>query len=386
MSSRARWALIAVAVVAMVAAVIYVTTARTDAPSATGPVKVGSILILSGQYASYGEQFRDGASLAVARANEEGSARPIEIRFMDSGGAKEKAREILRTMHDRDGIRYLADIMGSPLTLDAAPEFTKLRMLTLSGTSTAPDLSWKGGPYFFRVVPSDGAASEQASTWALSRGFKRAVVLHDTDDWGSGLTSALERVYTAAGGEIAARLQCAKGFQLFPSLVSQVAAAKPDVVFLFVYPREAGLFLKEARAAKLAVPVIGTDNFTGSEMRDLAGDALEGAMYVLPASSSKGGRAYDDLVHRYRAKTGRTDDPPLFVVTGYDVATILADVARRFGDDTTAAAEYLRKTTFDGASGKIAFTKTGDPAVQSYQRLVVQRTDDGTLKAVPVAQ
>lgn len=384
MNSRTRLGLI-VASLVIVAALVYVTTTKRRTPQAPETaLRIGSILILSGEYASYGEQFRDGASFGVERANEQTTARRVEIRFVDSGGVKEKARELVRTMHDRDGIRYLADIMGSPLTLDAAPEFNRLRMLTVSGTSTAPDLSWQGGKFFFRVIPSDGVASEQAAAWALSRGWKRAVILHDTDDWGAGLTAALTRTYTRSGGTIAASIECPKGFQLFPSLVAQVAAAKPDVIFLFVYPREAGLFVKEARTARVSTPIMGTDNFTGEEMRDLAGTSLEGVMYVVPGGTQRG-PAYADLLSRYRARTKRNDDPPLFVVTGYDVATILADVARRFGEDTTAAAEYLRSHTFSGASGDIAFTPTGDVVVRGYQRLVVSRGPDGSLAPQPAA-
>lgn len=381
MNSRTRLGLIVGALI-IAGALIYVTTAKRAPQGPAGAIRIGSILILSGEYASYGEQFRDGAVLGAARANEERGARPVEIQFVDSGGVKEKARELVRTMHDRDGIRYLADIMGSPLTLDAAPEFNRLKVLTMSGTSTAPDLSWKGGDYFFRIVPSDGVASEQVAAWALSRGWKKAVVLHDTDDWGTGLTAALTRAYAAGGGTIAASLECPKGFQLFSSLAAQVAAAKPDVIFLFVYPREAGLFVKEARAAKLSTPVMGTDNFTGQEMRDLAGSALEGAMYVIPGSTQHG-PAFDDLRRRYQASGKHKDDPSLFVMTGYDVASILAEVARKFPDDTAAATAYLRSHTFAGASGTISFLKNGDTAVSGYQRLVVTREANGTLSPKP---
>lgn len=369
--------------VVIAAALVYVLTTTRSGRELRDAIRIGSILILSGQYASYGEQFRDGATLGIARANEDSAARPVEIRFFDSGGLKEKARELLLTMHDRDSIKYVADVMGSALTLDAAPELNRLKMLTVSGTSTAPDLSWKGGPFFFRIIPSDGVASEEIAKWALTRGLSRAVVLHDTDDWGAGLAAALTRAYTEGGGQIASSINCPKGFQLFASLAAQVGAARPDVIFLFVYPREAGLFLKQARASNVNAPVMGTDNFTGREMRDLAGPAIEGASYVVPGTTIHG-PAYDEFLRRYKTLPGKTGDPSLFELTGYDVATILADVGRRYPNDTEAAIGYLHAHTFGGASGEIAFGKNGDVIVRGYQRVVVTKGADGAF--TPVVQ
>jgi branched-chain amino acid transport system substrate-binding protein len=372
-SGRTRNTILGVVATLLVLIVVYVTVVpRKDR---SGKVRVASLLILTGEYQSYGEQFRDGASLAARQHSN------IELVFYDTQGEKQKAVELVKTLHDRDGIMYLADIMGTAMARESSEAFNERKMLVVSGVNTGPDLARRGGGFFFRIIPSDAVAAQQVVQWALEMNLRRAAVVYDTDEWGSGLRAEIEAKFPAGGGTLLGTVDCSKGFQLFSPLVARIKALNPEVVFLVVYPREAGLFLKEAARQGLSATFMGTDNFTGDELKQNAGAALQGALFVVPGEEtrSKEYEAFAGLFHKSYGK-----EPALFSLMGYDVVNIVADVAARFKLDTAAAARYLRSATYRGASGTITFTEGGDRRVQqNYRRMVYRQGASGAFDAVP---
>jgi branched-chain amino acid transport system substrate-binding protein len=373
MSARTKNTILGIIATVLVLLVVYITVVpRKDS---SGKVRVASLLILTGEYQSYGEQFRDGATLAARQQT------GIELVFYDTQGEKGKAVDLVKTLHDRDGIMYLADIMGTPLVRESSEAFKERKMLVVSGVNTGPDLPRKGGGFFFRIIPSDAVAAQQLVRWALEMNLRRAAVVYDTDEWGSGLRGEIEAGFPSAGGTILGTADCSKGFQLFSPLVARIKAMNPDVVFLVVYPREAGLFLKEAARQGLSARYMGTDNFTGDELKQQAGGSLKDVLFVVPGDEVRPPE-YETFAQLFQRTYGK--EPGLFSVMGYDVVNIVADVTSRFKRDTLAAARYLRSTTYRGASGTIMFTESGDRRVlQDYRRMVYRRRAPGSFEAVP---
>lgn len=363
---------LALVVVSILAAYLY----YRESSSSTQKATIGSILILSGDFQSYGEQFRDGVALAEQVVEADGEGPEIDVLIFDSQGLKRRAIELVETLNERYHVSYIADIMGTGLALEAAPTFNERQMLVLSGVNTGPELTSKGGSYFFRLIPSDGVASVQLAEWATELGYKEAAVVHDTDEWAMGLMAELKRAFGNKGGRVISEVECPKGFELFGPLVSRVKAGSPEVVFLLLYPREAGLFLKEGARQGLGSAFMGTDNFTGQEVVEHAGDAAEGVLFVLPGEGPKEtNEVYDRFRQEFRQKYGEEREPELFSITGYDVLMILADLQERFGTDTTAAAEFLSGATYRGASGEVQFDENGDLKVGQYRRMIFKNID-----------
>jgi branched-chain amino acid transport system substrate-binding protein len=187
----------------------------------------------------------------------------------------------------------------------------------MSGVDTGPDLTATLTPAFFRIIPSDTVAAKQLALWAQARRETKGAIVFLNDTWGSALKKELERSYAAAGGTIVATQEVGQGQDVFRPVVAALAQKSPQVVFLFVHPREAALLIAEARRQALSASFIGTDNLTGAEFASLGGAAVEGAGYVVPGGPTST-PARQNLLARYQAKFGAGKEPPLFTVMGYD--------------------------------------------------------------------
>lgn len=356
---------ILVIVIALILIVTLVQKRTSDSQ-----VRIGSVPILTGEYKSYGEQFRDGALLAIKEINASDQGKKAELIVYDSEGNKDLALEKLKALKERDKIKFIADIMGSGIALNAMPYVNQNKMLVISGVNTGPEFTANGGPYFFRIIPSDGVASQQLAKWALELGYKNAAIVHATDVWGTGLETVLEKTYTDLGGKLVLIKDSDQKQTIFKPIVSELIEKNPDVIFLILYPREAGLFLKEAQKQGLKSRFMGTDNFTGSELAQMGGDAVTGVMFVLPSTEKDKSEKYTRFLSLYQKTYNTTKEPTLFNLMAYDCVQLLAKVIKDSKGDVEKAREILTTINYDGITGKISFDKNHDVVVKDYARKI----------------
>lgn len=355
--------------VVVISVVLFITLRqRTNTGS---PIRLGSVLILTGDFKSYGEQFRDGAKLAVDEINRANAGTPqLEISFYDSEGNKDLAVEKLKTIKERDGTNFVVEVMGSGLALNALPFITENKMLVLSGVNTTPDLSTKGSPYFFRIIPSDGIASEQLARWAIDAGYKKAAIVYATDTWGTGLKGVLENTYKSLGGTLVFVKDSEQKQTIFQPIVTELKEKSPDVVFLVMYPTEAGLLLKEAQKQGLRTKFMGTDNFTGAELAQIGGAAVDGVMFVQPISEKSQSPAVQKFRDAYTKTYGGDKEPSLFTIMGYDCVQLMVKTIKEADGDVERAKDILAAAEYDGVSGRIAFDQNHDVKVKDYVRRI----------------
>ncbi len=367
----------------LAAALVVALVATALLRSTRGNLTIGSVLVLTGEYKSLGEQIRDGQLIAAEELNADPArSRKIELLFQDSQGDKDLALEKVKSLQ-ADGVRFIGEIFGSGPALNCLPFIANNDMVLVSGVDTGPDLTVTTDPklsgivpskHFFRIIPSDTAAAHQLVRWAIDRGETKAAVVFLNDTWGSALKNALERSYKAAGGTIVATQEVGQGQDVFQPVVAALASESPQVVFLFIHPREAALLLVEARKRGLQARFAGTDNLTGSEFADLGGQAVEGVGYVAPGTPERTA-AWHELSRRYQQKFGAGKEPPLFTVMGYDAIHVLVRGVDTGDGDVNRAITALEQTKYEGASGPISFDGNHDVIVRDYQRMVYKPVD-----------
>lgn len=380
MSSKSRIALFIVVVVAAIGLTLLVTIGRRN--RFPNKIRMGSVLFLTGDAKSYGEQFRDGAQLAVNELNSSGQG-PVEIIYYDSEGNKDLAVEKLQALRERDKINFIAEIMGSGVALNTLPYITQNKMLTLSGVNTSADFTAKPSPYFFRIIPSDGVAAIQVAKWAIDSGYKKGAIVYSTDTWGTGLKGVLEKAYSDLGGELVGVKDSEQKQSIFQPTVSELRTRAPDVVFLVMYPREAALLLKESKKQGFKTHFMGTDNFTGSELAQIGGEAVDGVMFVIPSSTDATSTVSKRFRELYNKAYGAGKEPPLFTIMGFDCVQLMAKTIKESNGDVEKARAILAATKYDGASGPIAFDNNHDVVVKDYARKVY--VYDGTSQLAKAA-
>src|ERR1700674_2959902 len=141
-------------------------------------VSIGAILPLSGDNASFGTTARGAYRIAEQDAAKMGLPK-IRLVYGDSKLDKDLALKEFRRLVDVDKVVGLVEVTGSGVAISLAPIAARDQVLILSGIDSSPDLTEKGGAYFFRVIPSDAYSGKVLSEWTVGSGLSRAALVYN---------------------------------------------------------------------------------------------------------------------------------------------------------------------------------------------------------------
>lgn len=238
-----------------------------------------------------------------------------------------------------------------------------------------PDKYYPSGKRnYTRVVPADDLQGAAAANWAKDLGVKSVYILHDTETYGKGIADvfrakAKENGFTELGYE-----GIDKKAQDYKALGTKIKSANPDMVYFGgITQNNAGLLLKDLRAAGFTGKFMGPDGIYENAFIEAAGDAAEGAYATfggIPASklTGKGKEWYD----AYKAKF--SSEPEGYASYGYEAANVaLAAINKACKKDRAAILDAVFATKdFDGILGKWSFDKNGDTSLTTMNGVVVK--------------
>jgi branched-chain amino acid transport system substrate-binding protein len=245
------------------------------------------------------------------------------------------------------------------------------------GASLYPD----GLRSFARLNPQNGAQGAAAANLALRLGARRAVVLHQGDarergtaDYSRGITLRFLEAANALG--LSARTFDWRKQKAYGRLASEVAAARPDVVFLAGLTEwNAKRLVEDIRAAVgPGVPLIASNSFAFHGRAGELGSSGEG-LYVLDL-----GVARDRLPVAGRrllralglSPAGRSLAPEAAQAT----EVLLDAIARSDGTRASVVDELHETKVENGILGSFSFDRFGDMVPASVS---IYRVRDGRL-------
>ncbi|HUI29723.1 MAG TPA: penicillin-binding protein activator [Nitrospirota bacterium] len=337
-------------------------------------VKFGAILSLTGDAASYGTMMKNGMEIAQDEVNTSGgiNGKKLDMIYEDSQFDPTDAASAAQKLINVDHVQVITGITGSKNALAVAPIANANKVVIVDALSSAAELTTKGGKYYFRIMPSDDFSGMYVAQWAISNAWKNGVILYADDDWGKGIENSAASKFESLGGKIALSEPVETGTNDFRTVVTKVAMAKPDVVFLFAYAPEAAIFVKQMREFNVKTHYIGSDNLSAGEFAKVGADVVDGVMFDLPAEGS--GPAYDSFRSAYKAKFG--EYPSVNSIKAYDVVKLAAFVVSKVGYDGVKIQEFLADSlandNYHGASGKIVFDQNGDIENPQYDKMIYE--------------
>jgi branched-chain amino acid transport system substrate-binding protein len=176
----------------------------------------------------------------------------------------------------------------------------------------------------FLVSFNDKVQGSAAAEFATTKGFKTAVTISSNEiPYFNIPQAAFKEVFEKGGGKIASDLAFKFGQTDFSSQVNEIKAMspQPDAIYSSFFLPEAGVFLKQLRAAGVKSVVISADGFDASVISSIGADA-EGVFYTthtFPAPENGVQKLLDD----YAASGGEKVETIAFAALGSD-ATLIA--------------------------------------------------------------
>jgi branched-chain amino acid transport system substrate-binding protein len=227
---------------------------------------------------------------------------------------------------------------------------------------------------YARVVPADDLQGAAAANWAKEQGVTSAYILHDTETYGKGIADVFRATAKTNGLEEKGYEGIDKKAQDYKALGTKIKDAAPDMVYFGgITQNNAGLLLKDLRAAGFQGKFMGPDGIYEQAFLEAAGDAGEGAYITF------GGVAPENLEGKgaewYTAyKTKFNAEPEAYASYGYEATGVaLAAINSVCQKDRAAIMGAVFATKdYDGILGKWSFDANGDTSLTTMSGFQVK--------------
>ncbi len=330
---------------------------------------------LSGDFASYGLEMREGIDLAIEEINADGGVldRELTIEAMDDEGKPANGPVIAQQFCDNAEIPAVLGFSFSSVALSGLPIYTQCGLPIVASAVTSPELSG-ASEIFFRTVFTDAyQGAEAAGFIAENRGVKKVAVLYQQDDYGKGVADSFSEAIEEAGATVTSSQAYQLGTVNFGSIVDTALKDEPDAVFIGGFYTEAGKIVTQIRDSGSDVQIFASDGSASPLFLELAGENAEGVEVYSAFSASDPEEEAAAFVSAFQEMHGK--DPSSWAALAYDATYVVAEAIEKAGSTERAAvAEAIGQTEdFAGVSGTISFDEDGNRVGE----LTFQRVEDG---------
>jgi branched-chain amino acid transport system substrate-binding protein len=335
---------------------LILVLART-ASADTDPVRIGALMVLTGQYAMQGTAFREGIELAIEEINAGGgiNGRKLELQAEDTGNLPGNALTASRKLLQAKGL--LAAVTTSyPELATGAAEFQRNKIPVVHLWDASPDIEAMG-EYIFGIGPWTPSAGEVSAKFAIGNlGARTVVTFHIHDPWSQLVTDYFEKQFRALGGKVLTSYAFNPQDTDFRTAFSKVRALKPDVIYSPIGDNIVP-FYTQLRQQIPDVPVISSD-VIAEEHIQRAPAVFEGIYQS--QMKDPGGAELELIAAAYSKKFKRPMTLPWFVATAYDGVKLIAHCAQKVGSTPSSIRDCIAQTTnLPGVSQTLSFNPGG---------------------------
>ncbi|MBX3523683.1 MAG: branched-chain amino acid ABC transporter substrate-binding protein [Xanthobacteraceae bacterium] len=343
--------------------------------SANAQITVGVAGPMTGQYASFGEQLKNGATLALEDINAAGGVNGQQLKLSVGDDACDPKQA--RATADRLVGQRVPVVFGhfcSSSSIPASEAYAEGNVLQITPASTNPTFTERKLWNTFRVCGRDDQQGAVAGKY-LADNFKgkKIAILNDKSTYGAGLANETKKALNAAGITEVLNEAYTQGDKDFTALVSRMKAAEIDVVYVGGYHTEAGLILRQMRDQGMKTVLMAGDALADKQFASITGQHAEGVLMTFgPDPRNRPSAA--EIVKKFKAKG---IDPEGYTLYTYAALQIWAQAVEKTGStDPKKVAATIKVGKWNTVLGEISYDAKGDITVLDY--VVYQWKADGT--------
>ena len=369
-------------------------TVAAGAGGLTGEIPIGALLPLTGVLASFGQNNKVAAEIAVEEVNEFlekiGAGWRLKLYIEDTETKPSVALEKLMALHSK-GVKVVIGPMATS-GVKALKEYADSnKILVVSPSSTSPALAIPDD-YIFRFPPSDELQGKIAPRFAKNIGATHIIVVWRGDAWGDCLADVVKKRATELGIEVAKEIRYAPEATEFSAEVATLANAVDNLVSSGVSPDKIVVVVigfEEVRGILLDAAeydVLWEVRWFGSDGTALSSKLIEdpkvaefsaAVRFVNPIAGSET-EGFWRLVEKVKERIGRI--PESYSVNTYDAIWIIAHallITDRYDGEALKNIFMDVVDQYYGANGHIVLNEAGDRAYANYLLWEIVKTDGG---------
>jgi branched-chain amino acid transport system substrate-binding protein len=344
--------LIAVAVLAVASA----TTAHAQTP-----IKIGFIAELSGPQGGLGADQYDGFMLVVERNGGKLGGVPVHVIKEDTQLKTDLAQQIVDKLIEKDHVQIITGVSFSNIMMAIHRKVTEREVFLIgSNAGPSPIAGAQCSPFFFSTSWQNDMQAEVVGKYAATQGYKHIYLMAPNYQAGKDFVAGFKRFYK---GDIVNEAYTSLQQMDFSAELAELAAAKPDAVFVF-YPGGLGIqYLKQYKQAGLLgkIPLLSTSTSDGLNLpaeKDTALGVISGTFWG-PDFTNAANRKF---VAEFEKKHNRI--PSQYAAQAYDAAQLLdAAIGKVKGnvEDKKALQTALKAADFKSVRGSFKFNNNNFP-------------------------
>ena len=252
---------------------------------AADPIKIGSVLSVTGPAAFLGDPELKTLQLYVAEINKKGGVigRPLELVHYDDGSDAGKANGFTKRLIDDDKVDILVGGTTTGATMSAAPLVEKagIPFISLAGAVVIVEPVKK---FVFKTPHTDRMAAEKVFEDMKKRGLTKVALLSETSGFGASGKKETEAVAGKYGITLVANETYGpKDTDMSPQLTKIKNTAGVQAVFIFGLGQGPAIATKNYKQLGITLPLYHAHGVGSEEFIKLAGPAAEGVR--LPAAA-----------------------------------------------------------------------------------------------------
>ena len=330
---------------------------------------------ITGQYASFGAQMKNGGELAVEDINAAGGVlgKKLDLEFGDDACDPKQAVAVANQMTGNN-VALVAGHYCSGSSIPASKVYAEANIVQISPASTNPAFTDnRAGPNIYRVCGRDDQQGGVAGKYIASHfSDKKVAFVHDKTAYGKGLADETKKAMNEAGKQEAMYEAITAGEKDYSALVSKLKQANIDLVYFGGYHTEAGLIIRQMRDQGMNTILMGGDALITQEFWSITGPAGEGTLMTFSPDPRKNPAAAE-VVKRFKDKDIEPEGYVLYTYAALQAWKQAAEKAKSI--ESADVVKAMNDTEFDTVIGKFKFNEKGDPNLPPY---AVYRWSNGT--------
>jgi len=343
------------------------------AQAGQGKIKVGFMLPYTGTYAALGNAIENGFKMYVQEQGGKLGGREIEYFKVDDESDPAKAPENASKLIKRDQVDVVVGTVHSGVQMGlvkVAKENNTLLIIPNAGVDEATGPLC--GANVFRSSFSNWQPGYAMGHVLAERGLKKVVTLTWKYAAGEQSVKGFKEAFESKGGKVIKEMSLPFPNVEFQALITEVAALKPDAVFVFFAGGGAVKFVKDWAAAGLKdkIPLYASGFLTDGtlEAQGAAAQGLETTLHYADGLANSRDKAFR-LAYAKSYKL----QPDVYAVQGYDAAQMLAAGTGAVKGDMSRKAELykaIEAARIDSPRGAFTLSKAHNPVQDFYLRKV----------------
>lgn len=252
---------------------------------ASEPIKIGSVLSVTGPAAFLGDPELKTLQLYVDDINKKGGVlgRPLQLVHYDDGSDAGKANGFAKRLIDDDKVDILVGgtTTGSTMSIVPLAEKSATPFISLAGAVVIIEPVKK---QVFKTPHTDRMAAEKVFEDMKKRGIAKVALLSETSGFGQSGKKETEAVAAKYGITLVANETYGpKDTDMSPQLTKIKNTPDVQAVFVFGLGQGPAIVTKNYKQLGIALPLYQSHGVASDEYLKLAGPAAEGVRLPSPA-------------------------------------------------------------------------------------------------------